>query len=169
MQELSDVHHSPVRNGVGPEGIHASPAESEGNVSDTYSILMYSAHELPKEYRNLIYSKWQRSLRYGSRFFNMIDSKAYYAASEKIVSNILHRIDAVVRMAVLSDDHDVVLGFSVARGSVLDYIYVHVDQRRMGIGTNLLPKGIDTISHLTNTGLAIWKTKYRGWKFDPFN
>jgi GNAT superfamily N-acetyltransferase len=99
----------------------------------------------------------------------MIDSEAYFAASQKIVSNILHRIDAIVRVAVLSDDHDVVLGFSVSRGNILDYVYVHVDQRRMGIGTNLLPKGIDTVSHMTNTGLTIWKGKYKEWKFDPFN
>jgi GNAT superfamily N-acetyltransferase len=116
----------------------------------------------------LIFSKWLRSLRYGNDYFKLIDPPAYYAAYHRFIQNILNHPDTSVRLAVLSDDADVVLGFSVSRGTILDYVHVHKDQRRQGIGRQLVPKGIDTITHLTRTGLSIWGSKMAGVKFNPF-
>ncbi len=73
-----------------------------------------------------------------------------------------------MKLAVLTDDRDVVLGFSVSRGKVLDYVHVQKDLRKQGIGTALIPLGIDTITHLTKSALPIWGSKYGSWKFNPF-
>lgn len=134
----------------------------------TYSVITRRGPELPTEYRGLVYSKWLRSLRYGNDFFKLIDAKCYYTAYHRRITIVLDSHDCVIRLAVLSDDRDVVLGFSVSRDHVLDYVHVHRDQRRQGIGTSLIPPGVEYISHLTKTGLTIWGSKYGHWRFDPF-
>lgn len=152
---------------MGDQKIHQKAAQSQG-VMSTYTVMAFSAHDLPKEYFPLIYSAWVKSLRHGNDFFKLIDPAAYYPVYRTHVENTLRRVNSMVRLAVITEDRDVVLGFSVSHGNVLDYVYVQKDQRRMGIGANLVPHGIETISHLTKTGLNIWGNKYGQWKFNPF-
>ncbi len=126
----------------------------------------------------MIYSKWLRSLRFGNDYFKLADAAAYYEAYQRYITNILQV--ATVRLAVISDDEDVVIGFAVVRNNILDYVHVLrlrlksitgfdvVDYRRRGIGTKLVPKNIDTVTHLTRTALTIWGSKYSHWKFNPF-
>ncbi len=138
----------------------------------SYSIIAFQGANVPKEYINLIYSKWLRSLRFGNDFFKLADSDSYYDAYQNYIKVLLNKPNAMVRLAVLTDEKDVVLGFSVYRGYisniVLDYVHVHKDHRKLGIGTRLLPHGVSTITHLTRTGLSIWGSKYGYWSFNPF-
>ena len=167
MSSFGPLHHQEVRDAVGDQGLYAEAAEpSQGLV--TYSVISYSAHDLPQAYRGMVFAKWLRSLRFGNDYFKLVDSACYYSAYHRYISNILGKLETVVTVAVLSDDKDVALGFSVSRGNILDYVHVHKDQRKQGIGTRLIPRGIDTITHLTRTGLSIWGSKYKAWKFDPF-
>lgn len=136
--------------------------------SPTYSVIAFSGPFLPATYRSLIFAKWLRSLRHGNDFFKLIHTNDYYATYNRLIDALLRKPESVVRLAVLSDDPDVALGFSVCRGSILEYVYVHRDHRRQHIGTLLVPKHIDTITHLTKTGLTIWGGKYGHWKFNPF-
>lgn len=108
------------------------------------------------------------SLRFGNDMFRLIDHVEYYKTYHQFVERILDHPTTVVRIAVLSDDHDVALGFSVSRGNVLDYVHVHKDYRRIGIGRSLVPAGIEWITHVTKTGLTIWGSKAGHWKFNPF-
>jgi GNAT superfamily N-acetyltransferase len=117
----------------------------------------------------MIYAKWLRSLRFGNDYFKLIDSDDYYLTYHRYITNLLAQPAATVRLAVLSDDRDVVLGFSVTRGNILDYVHVHKDHRRCKIGTHLIPCGIDTITHVTKSALPIWNNKYSNWKFNPFS
>lgn len=151
---------------MGTEAIHSEAAESHG--VSTYTVIVYPARALPEQYRAMIFAKWLRSLRHGNDYFKLVDAKSYYTNYNRFLGNVLSRETAAVRLAVLSDDRDVVLGFSVSHDNVLDYVHVHKDQRRMGIGKHLVPPGIDTISHLTRTAMGIWGNKYGHWKFDPF-
>lgn len=123
---------------------------------------------MPATYYNLILSRWLRSLRFGNDYFKLVRPDAYYAAYSRYIGSILGGSETVIRLAVLDDDRDVVLGFSVARGTALDYVHVHKDARKRGIGTALVPKDIDQITHVTKTGLSIWGSKYPGWSFNPF-
>jgi GNAT superfamily N-acetyltransferase len=134
----------------------------------SYSIIAYQAPLLPKTYEALIYSKWLRSLKYGNEYFKLIESQAYFSAYHTYIHNIITRPDTEIRLAVLTEDPDVVLGFSVHRGPVLEYIHVHKDMRHQGIGTSLFPDGITTITHLTNIGTSIWANKYPHLSFNPF-
>ncbi len=116
----------------------------------------------------MIFSKWKRSLRHGNDYFKLIDSDAYYEIYDRYISRLLADPLSVIRLAVLTDDRDIVLGFSVCRRHVLDYVHVHKDHRRCGIGTRLVPRGTSEITHVTKTGLTIWGSKYPDWKFNPF-
>jgi hypothetical protein len=152
---------------MGHASLHAEATESE-EVTDTYTVIAYSARTLPDQYRNMIYAKWLRSLRFGNDYFKLIDSDDYYLTYHRYITNLMQQPSATVRLAVLSDDRDVVLGFAVTRGNILDYVHVHKDHRKCKIGTHLIPCGIDTITHLTRTAMAIWGSKYSNWKFNPF-
>ncbi len=136
----------------------------------SYSIIAFPAAKLPTQYTALIFSKWLRSLRFGNPMFRKINSSDYYTNYQTYIENLLKKPDSQVRLAVLSDDHDVVLGFSVSREDVLDYIHVHADYRKTGIGTALLPDGINVFTHITLSSLPIWreKEKYKYLKFNPF-
>lgn len=137
-------------------------------MTDGYRVVAYSVHAMPKDYRPLIYAKWLRSLRYGNDYFKLSDPVSYYRAYHAYIDRILADIACVVRLAVLADNADIVLGFSVSRGTALDYVYVQPELRRQGIGTKLVPQGIESITHLTRTALTIWASKYAKWRFDPF-
>lgn len=134
----------------------------------SYTILTFRGAEFPEWYRNMIYARWMRSLRFHNDYFKLIDSDSYYATYQRYIEGILKQKDTQLRMAVLTEDHDVALGFSVYRGNKLDYVHVQKDMLRLGVGTKLIPTGIDTITHLTKTGIDIWKRKYPHWKFNPF-
>jgi GNAT superfamily N-acetyltransferase len=141
----------------------------EDKIESSYSVISYPAFQLPETYRNMIFSKWLRSLRYGNDYFKLINSDDYYETYNKVIVNILKNPSAVVRIAVLTDAPDVVLGWSVHRGPILDFVHVHKDMRKQGIGTALLPKDITNITHVTKTGIAVWASKYPQFIFNPFS
>ena len=134
----------------------------------TYSVISFPGDSLPEAYRNMIYSKWLRSLRYGNDYFKLIDSASYYSSYQKYIELLLSKPNCTVRLAVLSDNHDVVLGFCVHRDTVLDYCHVQKDFRKQGIGMSLLPPAFDTITHVTYIGMSIWASKYPSVKLNPF-
>lgn len=134
----------------------------------TYKILSFPGKDLPTEYKGLVFSKWLRSLRYGNQLFKLMDSISYFQSYHHYIENLLQKPDSKISLAVLSEDKDVVLGFSVHRGRILDYIHVHQDQREHGIGNKLLPKDIREITHITKLGTLLWKKKHPDWKFNPF-
>lgn len=136
----------------------------------SYSIIVFKGHKLPGQYVHLIFSRWLRSLRHGNNLFKKMKADAYYKAYHQYIENLLSKPDSEVRFAVLSDDHDNVLGFSVSREDVLDYIHVHTSYRKIGIAKRLMPEGITTFSHITETVAHIWPANpnYRHLEFDPF-
>src|SRR5271166_2264578 len=145
--------------------------DSQGNGSKetpqaSYTVLKYQGSELPEQYKALVFSKWLRSLRYGNEYFKLIDQVVYFRMYHKYIELILSRIRTIVSLAVLSDDKDVVLGFSVTESVVLHYTHVHANQRKQGIAKSLC-KDIEIITHITNDGLKIWG-KYPEVKFNPF-
>lgn len=119
-------------------------------------------------YAPVVFSGWLKSLRFGNDFYRLVEQGSYFKTYHRYIQSLLERPETEVRLAVLTDDDDVVLGFSVSRGTVLDYVYVNKDYRRLGIGRNLVPAGIETITHLTRIGLTLWNNKLTGVKFDPF-
>lgn len=112
-------------------------------MSDAYKILVFSGSQLPKDYEPLIYSSWLRSLRYGNDHLRNVKANLYYPRYHNYVSAVLADPQAEIRLAVLGDDSDVILGYSVSRGTSLDFVWVQKDQRRQGIGSALTPDCIE--------------------------
>lgn len=102
----------------------------------------------------LIYATWRNALWYAERRPDSESDQFYKAASERI-ADILKRPDSRTRVACLSDDSDMLLGWSVLVGDRLEFVYVKIDYRRKGIG-RLLVKGFKTFSEPeTRAGKAI--------------
>jgi GNAT superfamily N-acetyltransferase len=144
--------------------------ETTGEKNQSYSILEYPARELPKQYMPFIFSKWLRSLRHGNRLFKQIDSDEYYKNYSIYLDKLLQKPNSLIRLAVLTDNHDVTLGFAISREDVLDYLFVQREFRTIGIGTRLMPEGITTFTHLTLIAIDAWNTnpKLKHLKFNPF-
>lgn len=138
-------------------------------VDSTYSVIAYPAKELPKQYEPMIYSKWLRSLKFGNPAYKCLESSVYYKGYHDFIEKLMAKPDSVVRLAVLTDDQDIALGFSVAREDVLDYVHVQKDYRRQGIAKKLLPPKVTMFTHFTLVAGEIWRGnyKYRHLKFDP--
>src|SRR5271166_5811041 len=115
---------------------------------NTYTIKPYLGSSLaqlidvPESYKNLVLSKWLRSLRFGNDYFQIIDADVYFKTYSQYITLILNRPLTVVRLAVLTDDPDVVLGFSVSEKNKIHFVHVHKDHRRLGIGSDLLPPNV---------------------------
>ncbi len=139
-------------------------------VDPTYSVLSFPAAKLPDEYKSIIFAKWLRTFRSGNPLIKSIDTPAFFDQYHKYIEMLLSKPDSVIKLAVLTDTPDVVLGFSVSREDVLDYIYVHKDNRKLGIGRKLFPKGTTTMTHVTLSALEIWRNnpKYKHLKYNPF-
>lgn len=152
---------------MGTEALHTETIEPQGVLS-SYTVIWLPASKLSEDAKAFVFSAWLKSLRKGNDFFKLIAARSYWRSIHRLIENVLASPITQVRFAVLSDDHDVILGFSVSRGTVLDFIYVKKDQRRCGIGTSLIPPGVETVTHLTKTALTIWANKYSHWEFDPF-
>lgn len=133
----------------------------------TYSIISFPAKKLPDQYKGMIHARWQRSLRHGNEYFKLCDPAAFHKAYSSYIDAILDREGAVVRLAVLSDDNDVCLGWCITEHSTLHYIHVAHEQRRMGVARALTPP-IATISHVTALGMIFWNKVLPQAKFNPF-
>jgi GNAT superfamily N-acetyltransferase len=121
-----------------------------------------------KPYIAMIYSDWLKSLRYGNDWFKMIDSDIYFATYKQLIKRILERPDTIVRLAVLEEENDVCLGWSIAELITIHYVFVKKDYRKQHIGTELMPPNIQQTTHMTYNGRQVWLKKFRDLVFNPF-
>jgi len=138
------------------------------NEESSYKILKFKGSELPEQYRAMIYSKFLRSLRYGNEMFKLIDQEPYFKNYHSYIAALLRRPESIVKIAVLSDDSDVALGWALLEPNKLHYIYVNKDNRHIGIGKTLASEPFEVFSHITTIGLSIWPKMFPKAKFDPF-
>ena len=144
-------------------------------MENSYKIIeMKTASPAFDNYKALVLATWLRGLKHGNEFFDLADSKTYYTVYSKILLALFKRPECRVRLAVLTDDEDVAIGYSIYEGKVLHFIFVRAggkkeeSGRRQGIGTALFPPGMEVITHYTRIGKSIWKKNYKELKFNPF-
>lgn len=111
----------------------------------------------------LIYSTWLLGLYHGCEWFGRIKKDSYFKNYKLALERLLPR--CTIKMAVLADDPDVILGYVCYRGTTLDWIFVKKAWRKMGIAKMLLPSDITNCTHLTKVGRSL---KPKEWTFDPF-
>lgn len=146
-----------------------------GCVPDYSELKIYSNVHSPNKLINyrkststdlgFIYSSWLQGLYYGNDWFRQIDQEKYFDFYHQVVEKILFNPGTLVTVACLNEDQDVILGYSVVRKNILDWVFVLPAWRKLGIATHLIPKEINTVTHLTKVGKSL---KPKEWKFDPF-
>jgi GNAT superfamily N-acetyltransferase len=134
----------------------------------SYTVLTFPASQLPDNYRPMVFNKFLLSLRYSNDYFKLIEKNAYFKTYERFIGNLLHRDSAYLRLAVLSDDHDVVLGWALMEPECMHYVYVNRDYRRIGIAKALVKEPFKEFSHLTKIAMLLWSSKFPEAKFNPF-
>jgi GNAT superfamily N-acetyltransferase len=131
-------------------------------------VHLHEGKHLPEGYFNLVKSRWVKTYRSQNDFMRLVDADAYYFYYPHYVESVMKRAGTEIRLVVLSDDHDVVLGFSVTEGNTLHYVHVPRDYRRQGIAKTLLPENLEWFTHITKLGLKLWPEKMPKLKFNPF-
>lgn len=134
----------------------------------SYKILSFPAKELPDQYKGLVYAKFLRSVKWDNEFFKLIDQDAYFNAYHLYLGSLLNRHNSVVKIAVLVDDPDVALGWALIEPHKVHYCWVNPGNRQIGVASSLLAEPFDTFTHLSNTGLMLWQSKFAHAKFNPF-
>jgi hypothetical protein len=153
---------------MGNQELEPEPTEVQLEKKTTYSVVPYLGRNIPEIYRNMILAKWLRTLRFGNDFFRLIESDSYFSSYEPYIKQILNRPQCIVRLAVLTDDPDVCLGFSVSEPDILHYVWTHKDNRKIGVARALVGFTFTVITHLTATGMSIWNNKLTHVHFNPF-
>lgn len=163
MQERNDYESD---HSISDE-VENTNSEAKENEVASYKILSFDSF-IPEQYRSFVFSRWLHSLRFGNDMFKLTKSDIYYDVYGKKIEQIIKRPKTKTRVAVLSEDQDTALGWSVEEPETLHYVFVKPEVRSLGIAKELVSKDIKTISHITHTGLAIWHKKMPYVNFNPF-
>jgi len=107
-----------------------------------------------------ILSTWLKGLLYGGdQVYRRIPKDIYFSNQHKLIERILTSPQAEIRLAVLKEDPDVILGYSVYRvlesAFVLDWVFVKKEWRGVGIAKSLMPPIVTAVTHLTRIGAGI--------------
>jgi ribosomal protein S18 acetylase RimI-like enzyme len=107
-----------------------------------------------------IYSTWRNGSFYGQQKKQHTSSDRYFREKTQEIKAILSDPATRVRVAVLEQSPQTILGYSVTNGTHLEWIFVKVDFRRQGIARLLCPKHIETYTDkLTKIGKTIAEMK----------
>lgn len=143
-------------------------AAGANDIQASYQILLIPGNQLPKTYESFLYSNWLKSLKYGNEYFKLAEPSTYFESYKAYIGRLLQKPGGALRFATLSDDADVLLGFSFCEPGALHYLFVKYDYRNQGIGKSLTPKGVTRITHLTKSGIGYWKGQLPDAVFNPF-
>jgi hypothetical protein len=124
-----------------------------------------------------IYATMLRGLYYGCHFYGAIEKSAFFSAYQEVLVKILSKTHLTPCIAVLTEDPECILGYSLVerrvaseaadRSDILHFIYVKNAWRKQGIAKRLLQGSkITTTTHITDLGNSI--RNQRGWAFNPF-
>jgi len=88
---------------------------------------------------NFIYTKWCRTYRYKSAFGKLFNNNdIFFKEYNHLIDGILSKYPYTkVRIAALTEDPSVIIGFCVSDSNALHFIYVKAPFRNMGIGKDL--------------------------------
>lgn len=125
-----------------------------------------------------IVNSWMYGFRQGCEYIRLIEKKAYFDATIKVINKILERPNVTCRVLCLKDSEDIIIGYSVTETrpsqQILHWIYVKPGSdlpdsgwRSNGLARMLVDKPITHVTHLTKAGRSILK-KHPEIKFNPY-
>lgn len=114
-----------------------------------------------------VYATFLRGLYYGSSWYGTINKKSFMDNYPAVLDKILEKDNTQLKIACLSQDENVILGYCIVEGPVLHWIAVKEAWRGQGIAKKLLAGSeITHVTHLTKVGSLI--SKQKGWIHNPF-
>lgn len=157
---------------MGTQAVEARTDEIQES-KPTLKIISFSGKNLPDNYHSVVIARWLNSLKRLNKLFKAIDNEAYYKHYEEFIKAILKRPNVVVNLAALSEDPDVIFGWSVfdCISHSLHYVHVQEPYRRQGISYDLIPDNIMWITHTTRHWeeyLGSKEKRFHKVKFNPF-
>jgi GNAT superfamily N-acetyltransferase len=116
----------------------------------------------------LVFSSWLGSDRFSRA--GQACSRVYQDEQERLVRDILARPGVILRVAVLPDDDDAILGWSVTApaASVVHYVYVKKGVRRGGIASALLGDMLGRRCEYTHQPVIHPFRAPSVWVFNPY-
>jgi len=132
-------------------------------------LFMISYRLMKTEDVSFIYATMLRGVYYGNEFYRQIEKKSFFNNYAKVLEQLLSRDRVVVVVACLSDDIDVIVGYTIIEPGygILHWCFVKEAWRSKGIATGMLASAkINIVTHLTKLGNSIRIKK--NWVFDPF-
>lgn len=112
---------------------------------------------------NFIFDTWLNGLYFGNDNWRLMKEYTFKRYYQKLLETLLPR--CVVNICALADDHDTIVGYCAYRGNILDWVFVKPAWRKIGIAKELIPEGVDTVSHMTR---MVRGFKPKTWEYNPF-
>lgn len=133
---------------------------------------LISIRELAVGDEAFILSTWLKGLLFGGdNLYRRIPKAIYFKNHHAILEKILAHPATTVKLAVLKEDADVILGYSVYRvaggQTVLDWTFVKKEWRGIGIAKSLCPENVYAVTNLTRVGGAILE-KHPNTIYNPY-
>lgn len=130
---------------------------------------LYNIRDARIEDLNFIYSTFLRGLYYGNSFYSQIPKDIFMANYKPFITNLIATGRAVINIACLKEDSDVILGYSILSSDyqAIHFVFVKSRFRKQGIARSLVPQRPVAVTHLTGIG-RILLTKFPHTIFNPF-
>ncbi len=127
---------------------------------------VYYIRDFKETDRAFVKATFLRGLYHGDSWFSVMPKDLFMRCYAPVVEALIVR--NFVKVACLTDDPDVIIGYSIVNPTlqVLHWIYVKKPFRGMGIGKALIPTLVTTFTHLTRAGKSLLD-KYKA-VFNPF-
>lgn len=127
--------------------------------------------KMVEEDKAFILSTWLRGYRHSSTFAQRVTNEVYYRWHHLLLERLLARETAVALVACLDDSPEVILGYLAMEkqdASVLHWVYVKADFRRMGIARKLidaagLPRDLAGVEFTHATDRALPRDAKKLW------
>ncbi len=128
---------------------------------------LYDIRDFKIEDKNLILATFLRGLYYGDSWFSLIPKPVFMANYKQMGELLVTK--AVIKVACLKDDPNVILGYSILSQDyqTIHWCFVKAKWRGKGIARSLLPQHPSAVSHLTELGKTLM-TRFPNVIFNPF-
>lgn len=130
---------------------------------------LYDIRDYKESDKNFILATFLRGLYYGDSWFSTIPKDIFMDNYKLVAERIIGDPRINIRLAVLREDNDVILGYSIlsADHKAVIWSYTKTAWRRQGIARSLLPSNPLYVMHLSELGKELLP-KLSGAVFNPF-
>lgn len=130
---------------------------------------LYDVRDMVDSDKNFIMATFLRGLYYGDSWYSLIPKNIFMENYKKAAESVIDNRKAVIKVACLKEDSNVILGYSILSNDyqAIIYTFVKTPWRKRGIAKSLLPQYPTACTHLTALGKRLM-SKYPGLVFNPF-